>query len=56
MKNNRTGGNCSCAESGPNRSNANAAEKIRDIGDNVPPGNNDWRAVEERAVSEGLFY
>jgi hypothetical protein len=27
----------------PNRSNANAAEMIRDVGDNVPPGD-DWAA------------
>ena len=28
---------CRCAASAPNRPNAYAAEKIRDVGDNVPP-------------------
>ena len=28
---------CRCASSAPNRPSAYAAEKIRDVGDNVPP-------------------
>jgi hypothetical protein len=28
---------CRCAATAPNRSSAYAAEKIRDVGDNVPP-------------------
>ena len=32
----------------PNRSDANAAEKIRDVGDNVPPRNGSWLVVRTR--------
>jgi hypothetical protein len=40
MKNNRVDCNWPCATSVAFPPNGNAAEKVRDIGDDVPPGNN----------------
>jgi len=46
MKNKRTGDNRAAAlrRVRPGRSNIAASEKIRDVGDNVPPGNNEWQS------------